>query len=76
MSKPEPTLTNYIAVAQDRIAECDGFLLVSIKGQDVSITASISQPQDLLIALGVEAFVEQRAKALSALEQAANEVIH
>lgn len=76
MSKPEPTLTNYIAVAQDRIAECDGFLLVSIKGQDVSITASISQAQDLLIALGVEAFVEQRAKALSALEQAANEVIH
>lgn len=76
INKPEPTLANYIAIAQERLADCDGFLLVSIKNQDVSVAAIITQEQDFLIALGVEKFIEQRAQALLALEQAANEAIH
>lgn len=72
---PNPTHVDLIQVAIGRITESDGFLIISIKNQDVSVVASVSQSQDHLIAGGIAEFIEQRDQAIRALEQA-NESIH
>lgn len=67
MIKLEQTLAECVAAAHNRIAAAEGFLLITVNGDEVSVTAHSTPEMDILMAMGIEAFAEQRDLALEKL---------
>jgi hypothetical protein len=76
ISRPE-NHQHCLTQATDHLSQSDGFFIITLKGHQITMSASINSPkQDEMIGSGILRFIEQRDLEIERLTAEASNEIH